>query len=364
MTSADAGHLVLSASGRIPSSAAPASPDIPTDVLSVLDTAAFPPRVVAEIPIGPVAMASPASVALTPDERLALVSIGVAEQPAAGQLAPPAYLQVIDLELDPPRELTKVLLPSAPRGLSINRAGDLALVAHADGLVSILTIVGKTVRAAGTLKVGEAGSDVCHVAISPDGRWALATKRAEGTVAVLTIETDTVQYTGRDVTVGTRPCMVEVATNARVAVVANEGRRQGDADTVTLIDMTRAPLRAVATVAVGPTPDGVAISPDARWLVITLVNGATASSDGRVHGGGGKAVLFSLGRGEATRVAEADAGHEVRGVAFTSDGKYVLVQDAVEQDVAVYSVSPTALADTGVRLKVKGSPVSIRGAPR
>jgi len=258
---AKAGHLVLSASGRLPSSASSPS-ELPTDVLSVLDTSAFPPRVVAEIPIGPVAPGSPASVALTPDERLALVSIAAAEPTPGASLAGLGYLQVIDLDVSPARETTKIPLASPPRGLSINRAGDLALVAHADGVVSVLTIAGKTVTPVGSVKVGDARSEVCHVAISPDGRWALATKRAEGTVAVLAIEDNAVRYTGLDVSAGARPCMVDVASNGRVAVVANEGRRQGDVDTLTLIDMTRAPLRAVATVSVRPTPEGVAISPD------------------------------------------------------------------------------------------------------
>jgi DNA-binding beta-propeller fold protein YncE len=75
-------------------------------------------------------------------------------------------------------------------------------------------------------------------------------------------------------------------------------------------------------------------------------------------------VMFRLTRGEAMRVAEVDAGHDVRGVTFTPDGKYVLVQNAADEDLAVYSVSPTSIADTGVRLKVKGAPVSIRIAPR
>jgi DNA-binding beta-propeller fold protein YncE len=358
---------VLSASGRLPSATAQASSarDASSDVLSVLDASAFPPRIVAEIPIRHFAVGPPAGVALTPDERLALVSVtAVPERTPGAALRPPAYVQVIDLDVTPPRETTKVPLASPPMSISINRAGDLALVAHADGLVSVLKVAGKIVTAVGSVKVGDAGSDVCHVAISPDGRWALATKRAEGTVAVLAIEDDSVRYTGRDVTAGARPCMVDIASTGRVGVVANEGRRQGDADTLTLIDMTRAPLRAVATVSVGPTPEGVAISPDGRWLAVTLVNGATASPDGPFHSDAGKVVLFSLGRGEATRVAEADAGHEVRGVAFTPDGKYVLVQDGVEQDLAVYGVSPTALEDTGVRIKVKGSPVSIRVAPR
>ncbi len=360
----EAAHLVLSVSdGKISrtSRAADAAPD----VLSVLDASSFPPRVVAEIPVRHGALGSPMGVALTPDERLALVSMPTARE-GGGQNAkvvPHSYLQVIDLDVSPPVE-TKVPLVSPPLGVSVNRAGDLALVAHLDGLVSILRIVGKTVTAVRTVKVGDARSQVCHVAISPEGRWALATKRAEGTVAVLEVEADTVRYTGHDVTAGAGPCMAEIAGNGMVGVVADVGPRQGGAGSLTLIDMTRAPLRSMATIPLGPTPEGVAVSRDGRSLVVTVASGSTAPTSTSSARATGKVVMFRLTRGEAMRVAEVDAGHDVRGVTFTPDGKYVLVQNSADEDLAVYSVSPTSIADTGVRLKVKGAPVSIRIAPR
>jgi DNA-binding beta-propeller fold protein YncE len=362
----EAAHLILSVSdGKTSRTSRPSHATAAADVLSVLDASAFPPRIVAEIPVRHGALGPPTGVALTPDERLALVSMPTARE-GSGQnakIVPHSYLQVIDLDVTPPVE-TKIALVSPPVGVSVNRAGDLALVAHLDGLVSVVRIAGKTVTAVGTVKVGDARSELCHVAISPEGRWALATKRAEGTVAVLEFDGDTLRYTGQDVAAGARPCMAEIAGNGMVGVVADVGRRQGDVGAVTLIDMTRAPLRAAATVPVGATPEGVAISPDGRSLVLTVANGAAAPASRPVRGATGKVVLFRLARLDARRVAEADAGHDVRGVTFTPDGKYVLVQNAADEDLAVYSVSPTAIADTGVRLKVKGSPVSIRIAPR
>lgn len=363
----EAGHLVASVSdGKyLRVDGAYRVKEAGPDVLSVLDASSFPPRVVAEIPVRHSVIGPPTGVALTPDERLALVSMPYVVDPTdRTKVVPHAYLQIIDLDVSPPGEITKVPLPSPPMGVSVNRAGDLALVAHLDGTVSVLRIAGKIVTAVGTVKVGDARSEVCHVAISPDGRWALATKRAEGTVAVLAIAGDKVEYTGRDVTAGSRPCMVEIASDGRVAVVANLGRGQGDADTVTLIDMTRAPLRSVATITVGQTPEGLALSPDGRWLVVSVMNGSNMPKGSPFHSDVGKVILFSLTRGDATRVADAVTGRSAQGVTFTPDGKYVLVQNYVEEELAAYTVSPTAIQDTGVRIKVKGSPASIRIAPR
>jgi DNA-binding beta-propeller fold protein YncE len=363
----EAGHLVVSVSDgkyTLAHGAYRVGPVEP-DVLTVLDASSFPPRIVAEIPVRHSVIGPPTGVALTPDEKLALVSMPSVVDPAdRTRIVAHAYLQVIDLDASPATEITKVPLPAPPMGLSVNRAGDLALVAHLDGTVSVLAIAGKRVRAVGTVTVGNPRSEVCHVAISPDGRWALATKRAEGTVAVLAIDAARVTYTGRDVTAGSRPCVAEVSGDGRVAVVGNVGRAQGDADTVTLIDMTRAPLRSVATVVAGSTPEGLAISPDSRWLVVNVMNGSNTPANSPFHSETGKVILFALTRAGATRVAAADTGRNAQGVTFTPDGKYVLVQNYVEQELAVYTVSPTAIEDTGVRLKTKGSPASIRIAPR
>src|SRR2546422_6642514 len=46
------------------------------------------------------------------------------------------------------------------------------------------------------------------------------------------------------------------------------------------------------------------------------------------------------------------------------DGKYVVVQNHVEQELAMYHMTPPALEDTGVRIKVKGHPASLRVAPQ
>lgn len=75
---ASAGHLVLSVNdGKYPmidgvyKVADPASPD----TLTILDVASFPPRVKGETEVHHSVIGPPVGVALTPDEKLALVSI-------------------------------------------------------------------------------------------------------------------------------------------------------------------------------------------------------------------------------------------------------------------------------------------------
>lgn len=363
------GHLVVSANdGKLPNvdGVYRVADPAPSDTLTVLDVSSFPPRIVAEIEgiehsvIGP-----PKGVALTPDEKLALVSCPNKVDPAdKTKVIPDNILQVVYLETSPPALIARIQLPSRPCGLSVSRKGDLALAAQSDGTVSVFTISGKTVTYAGSVKIGDEKSQVSHVAISPDGKWALASKRGENTVAILSIDGTQVEYTKRDVTAGSNPYGLDIAPDGRLAVVANVGRVMGDADTVTLIDMTLRPIRAVDHVTVGQTPEGMAISPDGKWLAVSVMNGTNQPKTSPFRGENGRLLLFSLQGSRAIKLGDAQTGKNAQGVTFTPDGRYILVQNYVEQELAAYRVTATGPEDTGVRVKVKGHPASIGIAPR
>src|SRR5262249_23298440 len=102
----------------------------------------------------------------------------------------------------------------------------------------------------------EGKSGVTGVAISPDGQWALATKRFDDSVALLRIDGTTATYIAErdvfevrsgprtgDIAVGSNPRAVAMAPNGRWAAVGNIGLNSGDTDSVSIIDMTRPPPR-------------------------------------------------------------------------------------------------------------------------
>ncbi len=362
-----AGHLILSANdGKYPNieGVYKVADSMPPDTLTILDARSFPPRAIAEIETVHSVIGPPFGVALTPDEKLALVSCPMKPDPAdKTKLVSHDELQVVDLEAAPPRVTTKLKLLGRPCGLSVNKAGTLALVAHPDdGAVSVLTISGKTVALASTVKIGDAKSLVSHVVISPDGKWALATKRGENKVAVLTLDGAKLEYAKQDITVGFSPYGIDISRDGRVAAVANIGLGV-DVDTVTLIDMTVRPIRAVEYVTVGVGAEGLALSPDGKWLAVALQNGTNRPKSHPMRSEHGRLLLFSLQGTKATKVAEAPTGRNTQGVTFTPDGQYLYVQNYVEQELAVYRVTEAGLGDTGTRIKVKGHPASIRIAP-
>jgi hypothetical protein len=63
-----------------------------------------------------------------------------------------------------------------------------------------------------------------------------------------------------------------------------------------------------------------------------------------------------------SRVAEAPIGHWPQGMAFSADGKTILVGDMVEKDYWLFEWNGSRLRATGQRVKMNGGPVAIRTA--
>jgi DNA-binding beta-propeller fold protein YncE len=333
------------------------------DTLSIIDLSTNPPRLRGEIQVPASVVGPPSSVAITPDGRLALVTASQRHDPSdPSKLVPGNSMAVVDLQSNPPRVLATVNTGSAPAGVSVNRAGTMALVANrAEGTVSVFRIKdGTTVVPAGKVEIGPVSSEVSHVAFTPDGRHALVTRYGDHMVNVLQIENDKVTKTSREITTGVRPYGLSIAPDGRWAVVANLGRGTGDADTVSLIDLGREPWRIVDTVSVGQTPEGVQASPDSRFVAVTVMNGSNKPPGSPFHGPG-LVRMFRVADGRLSPVSEARVGTWAQGLAFSADGRTLLVGNMVEREVQVLRVSEEGkLTDTGTRLGVSGGSAALR----
>lgn len=362
---------------RVPPSRGP-------DRLTVYDTRSLPPRELAAIEVAHTVLAPPMSVALHPTRPLALVSAAVRVEPApdpateqlfrlgpvtvrvlpgAERIVPESVMQVVDLDR---RAVTqRLVLPSMPLGVTINRQGTLALAAHADGIVSVLALEPEGVRLVEALRIGGENAFLGATAFTPDGRFALVSKRGEHSVAVLAVEGTRVTATGRELTTGNSPYAIDIGADGRFAAVANIGRNTGDADTVSIIDLTREPFRVSDTLSVGQTPESLAISPDSRLLAVSIQNGASRPTDNPFRGDGGRLLLFGRDGAGAWRVRGAvRTGTNTQGVAFLPDGQHVVVQNYVERELAIFRIgSDGAPTDTGQRVATVGWPAAIRLAP-
>jgi DNA-binding beta-propeller fold protein YncE len=303
-------------------------------------------------------------VAVTPDAKLAIVAAPTRYDYAAKKEIFDNFLQVVDLGTSPPQLLAKVDVGGHPNGLAINREGTLLLAAAHDGTVKVLAIEGKTLKLLDQVKVGE--KRLSGISFTHDGKAAIVALRDENGAAVLSVDGKTVRVTGERISTGVNPYAVDISSDGQWAIIGNTGigRTVDDADVVTLVDVSKRPFRAAQQISVPATPEGVAISPDGRWIAVSSMagSGLLASDPGRHNVG--KVSLYVIKDGSASKVNELPGGEAAQGVVFSQDSKTIIVQFDVERALAVYRITDGKLVDTGERIKLAAGPVSIRSTPR
>jgi DNA-binding beta-propeller fold protein YncE len=335
------------------------------DTVTILDLKASPPKVLGEVQAPASVVGPPQSVAVSSDESFALVTGAMKVDPAdPKKVAPDNKLSVIDLKASPPVVTATLEAGFGAAGVSINRAGTLALVANRnEGSVSVFTIAGKTLTPAGKIQLGDAKSGPSHVAFTPDGKTALVTRDGDHKISVLAIEGSKVEYTKRDMMGGIRPYSLEISPKGDVAVVSNQGGGQGDNDVITVIDLKAQPPRIVDTISVGPTPEGVAMSPDGGYVAVTVMNGSNRPKSSPFFNDYGVLKIYRIEGTKLSPVTEAKVGHWCQGSAWSLDGKTILVQCMVEKELRVLSFDGKELKSTGA-VKMSGGPAGFRTAER
>jgi DNA-binding beta-propeller fold protein YncE len=344
----------------------------PSDSLVVIDASTFPPVIKGTVEgLEHTVQGPPQAVAVTPDGKLAIVAAPTRYDYAAKKEIFDNFVQVIDIEASPPKLIGKVDVGGHTNGLSINREGTLLLAAAHDGTVKVLGIDGKNVKLLDQVKVGE--KRLSGISFTHDGKAAIVAQRDENGGAVLSIDGMSVKLTTEKISTGVTPYAVDVASDGKWAVIGNTGvtgmlglvgRTVGDADVVTLVDVSKRPFRAVQQISVPSTPEGVAISPDGRWIAVSCMAGSNLTTDNVGRNKIGKLLLFEIKDGWATKANEIAGAEAAQGVVFSQDSKQVLLQMDVERAIGVFAVRDGKLVDTGERLKLAAGPVSIRSMPR
>ena len=351
----DAGKVVLLAPGK--------------DTVSIVDIGTNPetPNIIANLPLMNSIFGPPTNLAITPDERLALIanSMTWVQEGGAWKSTPDNKLYIIDLEASPPRHLATLEVGKQPSGLAINPRGDLALVTNrADNAISVLSIQQQEVKLIDTVAMGE---QVAAVAFTPDGKRALAVKFPAHKVAVLDVEGQHVTYGKYDMPVGLWPYNIDVTPNGKLALTAdngNAGGSDGHADTVSVIDLEADPPRVIDRVVVGDAPEGFAISPRGDLAVAVLLRGSNVPKTAWFYHRNGSVVVLKIDGKTVTKVGEIEVGGLPEGIVFSPDGNYLYVGNFLDSDVSILKVDGIRVTDTGKRVSLPGHPASMRGRAR
>jgi DNA-binding beta-propeller fold protein YncE len=351
----DAGVFVYGAPGK--------------DTVSIIDIGTDPlaPRIVVSLPLLNSIFGPPTNLAITPDQSLALVTNSM-EWQQEGTSWKPGFdnkVYVIDLTTNPPALIDTITVGKQPSGMSINRAGTLALVTNrADNSIAVLRIAGKKVTLVDTVTIGE---QVTHVVFTPDGKAAIAAKFPGHKLALLEVNGEAVTYTKLDVPVGLWPYNFDITPDGKLALTADNGasgRSDGHVDTVTVVDLETKPPRVIDKVVIGDAPEGFAISPTGKLAVALLLNGNDAPKNAWFYNRNGKVVALKIDGKKVTRTNEVTVHGLPEGAVFSDDGKYLYVGNYLDRDISILRVDGDQLVDTGKTLKLPGQPASMRGRAR
>lgn len=340
----------------------------PPDNLTLLDFATFPPKAITIDGVPNSVIGPPSNIAITPDGSLALIANSAKPDPAdPGKTVPLNEIHLLDLTANPPRITGHVTAGSQPSGMSITPDGRLALVANrAGGSVSVLRIAGKSVTHLGEFKVDEPATSASDVAISPDGKLALVSLQKASLLVELKIDGEKVEPTGRKFSVYGQPYRVIITPDGRFAVTSGAGYSTNgiDLDAVSVVDLKVDPPRAVQHLTTGSGPESVEISPDGRLLAVVTMDGSNLGPGNPHRTDAGGLYLYRRTKHGFDFSQHLKTGRIPEGVAFTSDGKYLVVQCHPDRELRLYRVRGGKVKDTGERVKVPGMPASLRAATR
>ncbi len=353
----DAGQMVVGPPGK--------------DTVSIIDIRnRTQPSIVATLPLINTIVGPPTNLAVTPDEKLAIVvnSLNVVQDGDKWKTVPDDRVFVIDLTAKPPALIATLHAGKQASGMAINRAGTLALIANrADNTISVLTISGQDVKVVGSVALAPDGTpnqQLSAVAITPDGKRALVAKATANKVALLDIDGTTVTYKGYDMITGVFPYNVQITPDGKLGLVNNNGNAgaaDGQVDTVAVIDMEKNPPRVVDQVVVGDAPEGLVVSPAGGYAVSLLTNGSgNVPKNAFFHHEHSIAALLKIEGKKVRKVSETEVGGLAEGIAFSPDGKYLYVANFINSDITILRLRGNRLVPVG-SLKLPGHPASMRG---
>lgn len=287
----------------------------------------------------------PSSVAITADRKLALVSaLQCIDSADPEAFAPDNRLTVVDLAAPPFRVVQTIELPAPPATVAVDPAGTMALASHTeDNSVTVLALSEARVRVVGTVPLGEGGGPQ-DVVFAPDGKQVLISFPEHDRTGVFAVANGRLETPAiRELSAGVYPTALAYCGRSGLAVVANYGRVTGDVDTVSVLDVGATVPRVIDTASVGPAPEGIACSPDGRYVAVSLQNMSTVPKGQPYHSPQSRLVVLEIEGRRLQRVAEAPFGAWAQGVGFLDDPRTLFAQSMVDRSLHLFRLRDGAL---------------------
>ena len=335
----------------------------PPDSITIIDLGTLPVKVIGTVSDVPGSVVGPPlSVAVTPDESLALVASSSKFNPAdPTKLVPDDRITVIDLK--DKKVIGTVKAGAGAAGLSIAKDGKHAYVSNRTaGSISILSIDGRKVDLVKTVPLATPAALLSHIALAPDGKTGVVTRNGEGKATIVRLDGDAITEAAT-VATAPRPYPAAVTPDGRAAVIGNGGDPKGNG-MLTVIDLkSDPPGKILDTADIGhESLEGMMMSSDGKWVAAVMHAGSTRPKEAPQYKPNGMVVLYRLDGGKLTKVSEAPIGVWSQGASFSKDGKTVVVGNMIQKNLQVFRNDDGKLTDTGQKIDVGGGAAAIRAS--
>src|SRR5260221_2567991 len=197
----------------------------PPDTVSVVDLAQFPPRLVATFEAPTSVVGAPTAIWISPDESWGIVTAATKIDPAnPDKIIEDDRISVFDLKTAPPKVVQTVNAGKGANEVSVSPDGKLALVTNrAEGTISVFAVKDKRLEAAGKADLGNPKSMPSSLKFLPDGKTALVARYGDNLIGVLKIDGSTVKLDERKIVTGISPYTLDISRDGKLAAVGHMG---------------------------------------------------------------------------------------------------------------------------------------------
>lgn len=330
------------------------------DSVAVIDFGGGKLRLVATIAVPASVIGPPRSIAITPDGAYAVVTSARKVRADGKDIEPDDRVSLIDLKSM--KLVSSTRAGAGASGIAIDPAGRRVLIANrAAGTLSMFSLTGGVLTPIATVAVGPQTSSPAQPIFYDGGRKALVTRDGDHRISLVTVTDAGLSIDESSLAAGLRPYAVDAA-GPRFAVVGNIGGGGRDVDTISLIDLAGAAPTVIDTVAVGLTPEGLKMSPDGRFVAVTVNNGSNMPRASRRWADHGLLQVWRIAAGRLAKVAEVPMGGWGQGIVWSRDGHQILAQAMIGNRIQSFGFDSGRLTP-GPALTLSGGPAAIASWP-
>ena len=330
-----------------------------SDSVSIIDFGGGELRVTATVAAPASVIGPPRSVAVSPDGAYAIVTCARRVRPDGKDIEPDDVVSVIDLKAA--KVVSTLKAGAGASGVVFDASGQRVLIANrAAGTLSLFAFARGALMPVATIPVGPSNSSPAQPIFYAGGTRALVTLDGDSRVSVVEVSDAGLKLLDRGLAAGPRPYAIDATGKRDFAVTGNIGGGGRDVDTISLIDLRGAMPAVVDTVAVGLTPEGVKMSPDGRYVAVTVNNGSNNARGSGHWSDHGLLQIWRIDAGHLGKVTEAAMGAWGQGMVWSKDGRQILAQAMVGDRIESFSFDGARLV-RGATITLPAGPAAIGG---